>query len=152
MWRFKVLYEPAMFPDVYLLIGAMSSGGTASPDGLLIGTELFSAGPGVPTDELSAWEKTVVKSANLLPSIITHELMHFQQRIAPRMLLDHAIKEGSADFLASLVVEGNFNEQIYAYGYAHEAELKKEFFAKMQGEDLSGWLYGGEAGEAGQRP
>jgi hypothetical protein len=150
MRSFKAIYDQALFPDVYFVMGAMNSGGTASSHGLLIGTEIFSSGNGVPSDELSPWLKTVVKSSDLLPSIVTHELMHFQQHLDPDTLLGHAIKEGSADFLASLVVQGNFNEHIYAYGYAHEAELKKEFFTRMHGSDMKGWLYGG--GLADGRP
>lgn len=151
MRRFKAIYDDALFPDVYMVIGAMNSGGTASEDGLLIGTEIFSANSGVPTDELGPWIKSAVKPPELLPSIVTHELMHFQQRLRPVALLDHAIKEGSADFLASLVVQGNFNEHVYTYGYAHEAELKQEFFARMDGTDMTGWLYSG-GGKGGERP
>lgn len=151
MRKFKGMYDKATFPDVYFLIGAMNAGGTASPDGLLIGTEMLGRAPGVPTDELVGWHKTAINSFVAMPSLVTHELMHFQQKMAPQTLLGHAIKEGGADFLASLLVQGNFNERIYTYGYAHEAELKQEFFAAMKGSDMSQWLYGG-ANEATGRP
>ena len=151
MRKFKGMYDKATFPDVYFVIGAMNSGGTSSQDGLLIGTEMFTMAPGVPRDELSPWQKTGISSFAVMPSLVTHELMHFQQKMTPQTLLGHAIKEGGADFLASLVVQGNFNEKIYNYGYAHEAELKNEFFAAMRGGDTSHWLYGGE-NEATGRP
>ncbi len=151
MRKFKDMYDKATFPDVYFLIGAMNSGGTASQDGLLIGTEMFTMAPGVPTEELTPWHKNVINSFALMPSLVTHELMHFQQKMSPQNLLGHTIKEGGADFVASLVVQGNFNEKLYAYGYAHEAQLKQEFFAAMRGSDLSKWLYGG-ANEAIGRP
>lgn len=151
MRKFKTLYDKATFPDVYFLIGNLNSGGTASPDGLLIGTEMFGRAPGVPTDELTPWLKSAINPPTLMPSLVTHELMHFQQKMTPQTLLGHSIKEGGADFLTSLVIKSNFNERIYAYGYAHEAELKKEFFAAMKGSDLSKWLYGG-GDEATGRP
>ena len=43
---------------------------------------------------------------------------------------------------AQLIAEGNFNQATYDYGYAHEAELWKQFRAEMGGEDASRWLYG----------
>ncbi len=151
MRKFKGLYDKATFPDVYFLIGNMNSGGMATPDGLMIAAEMYGGVPGVPTDELTPWLKSVINPPALLPSLVTHELMHFQQRLSPETLLGHSIKEGGADFLASLVIKDNFNERIYDYGYVHEAELKREFFADMRGSDLSHWLYGGE-NEATGRP
>ncbi|HEX6881595.1 MAG TPA: DUF2268 domain-containing putative Zn-dependent protease, partial [Terriglobales bacterium] len=140
--RFKKIYPDALFPDVYFVIGAMNSGGTYSGNGLLLGAELHGLGAGVPTDELTAWEKSVVKPYTVLPNIISHELMHFQQKHEANTLLGKAIHEGSADFLASLVSDGNFNEITYQYGYAHEAELWKQFKSEMLGSDTSKWLYG----------
>ncbi len=140
--KFKKIYPDALFPDVYFVIGAMNSGGTYSENGLLLGAELHGMGAGVPTDELSAWEKSVVKPYTVLPNIISHELMHFQQKHEAKTLLGKAIHEGSADFLASLVSEGNFNEVTYQYGYAHEGELWRQFKSEMLGSDTSKWLYG----------
>src|SRR5262249_26050162 len=87
------------------------------------------------------WHKNAVKSSQDLPSIIAHELMHFQQRHTPRTLLGKAFREGSADFLASLIASGNFNQRTYDYAYAHEAELWKAFQLEMNGTDISNWLY-----------
>ncbi|NHZ36982.1 DUF2268 domain-containing protein [Massilia rubra] len=150
MRRFKALYPQAMFPDIYFVIGRLSAGGTASTDGLLIGTEMYGRGPDVPTGELDAWLQAGTSTIDTLPAIVTHELMHFQQRLDPQTLLGHAIKEGSCDFLASLVTKGKFNEAIYRYGYANEAQLKKEFLAAMDGADLKRWLYSGAP--EGDRP
>jgi hypothetical protein len=143
MHAFKGLYDKALFPDIYFVIGGLSSGGTASADGLIIGTEIFSRAPGVPSDELSPGMAAASKSASYLPSIVVHELMHFQQDNAGNTLLAGAIKEGAADFLMSLMVKGNFNEHVYGYGYANEAQLKSEFAAVMDGTAFDGWLYSG---------
>jgi hypothetical protein len=139
---FKALYADAMFPDVTFVVGALDSGGTSSSNGLLIGVDLFGGGPGVPLEELDGWHRSVIHAHTDLPSIIAHELIHFQQRHEARTLLGKAFHEGSADFLASLIAEGNFNQATYDYGYAHEAELWKQFRAEMGGEDASRWLYG----------
>lgn len=150
MRRFKALYPAAMFPDVYFLIGRLNTGGTASPDGLLIGAEMYARGPGVPTGELDAWLASGTAEVDKIAAIVAHELMHFQQHLDPDTLLGHAIKEGSCDFLASLVHDGKFNEPVYRYGYANEAQLKKEFLAEMDGSDFKRWLYSGAP--EGERP
>jgi len=139
---FKALYADAMFPDVYFVVGALDSGGTSSSNGLLLGVDLFGGGPGVPTDEMGPWHRAVLHTPADLPSIVAHELIHFQQTHAPRTLLEKAFHEGSADFLAALIAEGNFNRATYDYGYAHGAELWRQFRAEMEGTDASRWLYG----------
>lgn len=140
--RFKALYAEATFPDVTFVIGAMNSGGTSAASGLLIGLDLFGRGPGTPMEEMDDWHRAVLHATADLPNIIAHELMHFQQKHEPRTLLGKVFHEGSADFLASLISEGNFNQAAYDYGYAHEADLWKAFQADMGGTDSSRWLYG----------
>lgn len=140
--RFKALYDDAVFPDVYFVMGTLDSGGTSTSNGLLIGADMFGLGPGVPMDELNAWQREVIHPPDVLPSLIAHELIHFQQTHEGSSLLARAFHEGSADFLASLISGGTFNQAAYAYGYAHEAELWKRFQAERQGTETSAWLYG----------
>src|SRR6266699_660250 len=49
------LYPVARFPNIYFLIGTLSTGGTTSRSGMLIGTEQSASGPDTPLDELPAW-------------------------------------------------------------------------------------------------
>jgi uncharacterized protein YjaZ len=128
----------------------MSSGGTSTPSGLVMGVELFGRGPGVPMDEMNDWHRAVIQDTAVLASITAHELIHFQQKPGAHALLDRAFTEGSADFIASLISKGNFNKHIYKYGYGHEAALWKQFRAEMAGSDVSNWLYGGTP--RGDRP
>ncbi|AZP11527.1 gliding motility protein GldB-related protein [Undibacterium parvum] len=145
--KFKSMYPQALFPDVYFVIGALSSGGTATSEGLLIGTEMITRTDAVPIDELSPWLKAGTKSIDLLPNLVVHELMHFQQQYNGSDLLSSAIKEGAADFLASLISEGNFNAHIYTYGYANEATLKQEFLSDMREKNRARWLYNGSSSD-----
>ncbi|HZU54031.1 MAG TPA: hypothetical protein VFF77_09070 [Holophagaceae bacterium] len=141
----KALYPDATFPDVYLTVGAMNSGGTASSQGLLLGVELFGRGPGVPIGELDPWLASVVKGPDDLPKIIAHELIHFQQPgDGNHTLLAECLREGSADFLGELISGGLSNTNIRDYGLAHEAELWKAFRADMDGQDTSRWMYQGK--------
>jgi hypothetical protein len=148
--KFKAIYDDATFADIYFVMGALNSGGTANSDGLIMGTEMFSRDASVPIDELSPWLRNGTKTAALIPNITIHELMHTQQQVPENTLLAAALKEGTADFLASLVSKGNFNEITYDYGYRHEAALKQAFAEDMPRNDRKRWF--GTASMDGDRP
>lgn len=131
--KFRQLYPAAVFPDVYFVIGAKNSGGTAFKGGLIIGAEMF----GNPNNKIAPR-----LDIDLLDDVVVHELMHFQQNYAADYsLLAQSIKEGAADFLCELVTGTHSNKQIFEYGDVHEAELWNEFKVRMDSNDWSGWLY-----------
>ena len=76
----KKLYPDAVFPDVYFVIGRLTSGGTTSDRGLLIGAEMYGRTAETPTDELSEWLQQVLAPVEDIPHIVAHELIHFQQK------------------------------------------------------------------------
>ncbi len=143
------LYQGSVFPNVYFAIGALGTGGTTGRAGLFIGTELFALAPDSPMDALTFWQRSVVKPLNVIPGIVAHELVHYQQRqLSTNTLLAQSINEGSADFVAELLSGINTNAHIRAYGDAHEQELWAEFRNEMQGSDVSRWLYNGGSATA----
>src|SRR5262249_40841833 len=102
--RLHELYPAAVFPNVYFVIGRMSSAGTSSESGLLIGAEMFGRTLDMPSSELTEWHRQVLKNMDELPGVVAHELIHFEQKIPePVNLLGAAIQEGSADFLGELI-------------------------------------------------
>ncbi|HEV2146335.1 MAG TPA: DUF2268 domain-containing putative Zn-dependent protease [Longimicrobiaceae bacterium] len=135
-YALEYLYPAAVFPDIYFVIGRLSAGGTASGRGLLVGTEMF-------------------RDAEGLRSIVSHELIHFQQKAsgqyaaaeAAPTLLAVAVLEGSADFIAELISGVRGNAQAQAYGRVHECEIWRDFQQQMHGKDLGGWFYGDPPGE-----
>jgi hypothetical protein len=164
--RFKKLYPAAVFPDVYFLIGVSNTGGTASGNGLLIGTELFSLTAQTPRDELSGWLKnifataekdekqlqaridgflnTAFKPVEKLPAIVAHESCHFNQKFAePKTLLGKSIQEGSCDFVGEMISGETINPEQKAFGDRHEAALWREFEAEMDGTNFRNWMYNG---------
>jgi hypothetical protein len=147
------LYPAAVFPDTYVLIGRLSSGGTLTDRALLIGGEMHGMTPETPTDELTDWLRTVLKPVDAIPHIVAHELIHYQQRY-PRQerptLLSQSIREGSADFLAELISGAHINTHVHAWADPRAAELWAEFRERMHGTDMAGWLYGGN--DATERP
>jgi len=62
--RFRELYAEARFPPIYFVIGRLTSGGTTSGRGLLIGTEVNSLGPDVNTSEISPSFRRAMGSAD----------------------------------------------------------------------------------------
>jgi len=92
--KLKSIYPDAVFPDVYLLIGRMNSGGTYTANALLIGVDMYGITPTTPKDELSDWHKQVLKPIDEIPYIVAHELIHYQQKYpkGERTLLSASIR------------------------------------------------------------
>jgi len=121
--KLKTLYPPAVFPDVYFVIGRFNSGGTSSRHGLLIGAEKY-------------------RDPSRLPSIVSHELIHYQQHCDAPTLLEHSFIEGSADFVGEMISGTQINGPAHAYGLAHEHELWQEFTPHFADRELYPWMYG----------
>ncbi|KAA9338347.1 hypothetical protein F0P96_05800 [Hymenobacter busanensis] len=142
--KIKELYPAARFPDVYFVIGRFSSAGTVSPNGLLLGADQLSNGPGVPLDELSVRGRAILSPVALVPVIVAHEHIHYIQKDSPDLtLLRGAINEGMADFLAEVVTGTNPNARIHAYGNAHEAEIWADFKKEMTSTNWNNWIGNG---------
>lgn len=145
--RLQALVPDVTLPPVYLLVGRLTSGGTASPHGMLIGAEMSARGPDVPVDELSETQRSMVgdRPPQQLTGLVVHEAVHTMQRQdGGSTLLDQVLKEGMADFMASLALgDSSYRSASYqVYGRANEARLKREFQRSLvRKEDSSTWLY-----------
>ena len=147
--KLKEIYSSATFPDVYFLIGQLSSGGTSSNSGLLMGAEMFSRSASVPTAELNDWERSVIAPASDIPPLVAHESIHFQQRFAAQGgLLCACLIEGGADFVGKLSSGRLIARMEETHKWANERErvLWIEFQKEMDGKDTSHWLYGNSGG------
>lgn len=121
--KLKLLYPAAVFPDVYFVIGRFNSGGTSSRHGLLIGAEKY-------------------PDPSRLPSIVSHELIHYQQHCDAPTLLEHSFIEGSADFVGEMISGAQINGPAHTYGLAQEHELWQEFTPHFADRELYPWMYG----------
>ncbi len=147
------LYPAARFPNIYFLIGTLSTGGTTARSGMLIGTEQSASGPDTPLDELPAWAQKGFPTHRFesLVGLVVHEAVHTQQKPMPPgqhdNLLRHAMGEGIADFLSELAVgpwAANTPRQIY--GRAHEHDVWVDFQDEMEiaGDSIIRmWMYNG---------
>jgi uncharacterized protein YjaZ len=148
----KALYEDAVFPDIYFMIGRWSSAGTVSFNGLLIGTDQYAGGHGVPLYELNAWENRNLKGVEQIPALVSHELVHFIQfKRDDTTLLSAALAEGMADFIGEKISGVNVLKWLHEFANKREAEIWKEFKAEMFLNRYNNWL-GNGSNETPQRP
>jgi hypothetical protein len=147
--RMRVLYPKGELPPVYFVIGAMNSGGTTSDAGLLIGVDMYGKHPDTDLAGFGTWHRTVLAGPDLLPAIVVHELVHSLQPSArsSTTLLDAVLREGTADLVAEMAYGRHINAAAHAWGRANECVLWREFEPRMDGMDLKGFLYGGQAAD-----
>jgi Predicted Zn-dependent protease (DUF2268) len=145
--RYAELYPDAKFPPVYFVIGRLTSGGTVSNRGLLIGTEVYSKGPGVDTSEINPPFVRAMGTIDRIPLIVVHELTHTQQKQGgtakvPK-LLAQCIGEGAADFMTELVAGSTINAYAKEWADARHDELFQRLARDIAANpnDSSHWIY-----------
>lgn len=145
----KALYPEALFPDVYFVIGRLNSGGTRTRRGLILGVEMESRTPDLPTEELNDWLRQVLLPVEAIPTVVAHELIHFQQKDPESKpdLLFSTLREGVADFLGEKICGEHMNGHIHDWADPRAEELWREFYPRRHGLDRTGWLYGGGTDE-----
>jgi hypothetical protein len=136
----RKIYAEASMPHVYFVIGRISSGGTATSNGIIIGYETFSR------NEVTTSGGRKSLSLDMIPSIVAHEAIHFQQKNekGSNTLLKISLLEGGADFIADLMGYNqvkHLNGNVYEYGEQHEKELWEKFKLEKDNLDYSDWLY-----------
>ncbi|HEV8038963.1 MAG TPA: DUF2268 domain-containing putative Zn-dependent protease [Bryobacteraceae bacterium] len=145
--RYRELYPEAHFPAVYFVIGRLTSGGTTSDRGLLIGAEVNSLGKDVDTSEIKPSFVRAMGPGGRIPLIVIHELTHTQAKpvssakVPP--MLAHCISEGAADFMTELVAASSINAYSKEWADARRDELFQRFARDMAARpnDSSKWLY-----------
>lgn len=140
MARMTSIYPEATFPDVYLLIGVLTSGGTSTGAGLLLGVEMSAAAPDSPLGELSPGMQGLIAQADVLPHIVLHELVHANQDMSGTWtVLRNVLVEGGADFLADLAMPGGPEAHYTTWARAHERAVWTRFMAEKDATDYSEW-------------
>ena len=139
--RLKRLYSDIEFPKhVYFVVGPQRGAGMSSAHGIILAAEMFATPPGTPYGYNKAYPSDVA-------FVVVHETIHFNQTFQPgehSTLLQNVVTEGSADFIASLVLPEPDVRQYtdrWHYGCAHETALAARF-AVDQGMTSTGpWMY-----------
>lgn len=140
--KLKRLYPDAKFPDVVFVMGAFTSGGTVSPNGLLLGINQMSSGPGVELGEVAPRTRMLMNQSAYLPSIVAHELIHFQQDSmrGDTTNLKYAIVEGMADFIGELISGKVANPELHGWAKGKEVRIWSRFKAEMLNNDYNAWI------------
>lgn len=139
----QAIYPEAYFPPVTFVVGRLNSGGTAGPEGMLIGLDVWSWEEGIPLDGVSEGFQKVLTSFSLddLPYVVVHEQVHAMQSYAgDRTLLLVTLEEGSADFLAHLAKPDQPRAPYYNWGLENEARIWKRFEEEMIDGDVGDWI------------
>jgi hypothetical protein len=146
------IHPDAVFPPVFFLVGDFSAGGLTRPVGLLISVETYAPTPTVERSEFPD-STQLPPSADGIPHLVAHELVHYQQAMAQgieayraifgerQTLLRISIREGSADFIAELISGGHTNPRAHEYGLRHERELWTAFKMEMHQRELGDWMF-----------
>lgn len=144
-YAFKYLYPDAVFPDVYSFVwDFFHSGSTVSDAGLLIATETQTISNNTPMDQFPEIHRRMIRSFTLknLTPVVVHESVHLQQPdLETTTLLERAIREGSADYLAELATDRNPSQAVHDYANPKEQELWKRFQKVMLGNENGDWIH-----------
>lgn len=140
--KFKSLYKGAMFPDVYFVIGAFTSGGTVSNAGLLLGINQSCLDSHIPLGELSFRQRTRIGDFQTLPNVVAHELIHYQQDGMKRdtTTLSYVLREGMADFMAELISGKAPGVALYAWATGKEQQIWGKFKKDMNYNRYDNWI------------
>lgn len=139
--RMKALDPDIKFPKhVYFVVGPQKGAGMNSDNGIILAADMFATPPGTPY----AYNKIY---PGYVPFSVVHETVHFNQVYETgdsSTILQQTVNEGSADFIASLVIaqpEVRQNTDRWQYGCAHEAELDARFEKDRDSTQTSPWFF-----------
>lgn len=140
--KLKEIYSQAKFPNVYFVVGAFTSGGTVSNNGLLIGLNQYYSSEEVALNEFDFKFKSRLSNWSVLPNIIAHELIHFQQDglKKEKTTLSYVIKEGMADFIGELISGATANQDLHKWAKGKEKSIWSKFTTDMYLDKYDNWI------------
>ena len=144
--KLRRLYPEAQFPPVTIAVGRGKPVGVSDETGVMIGLEALCA---VPYFDANVEDRFV--------HVIAHEYAHTQQALtAPALynkkdptVLEVALVEGAAEFVAEITAGGVANPGIRAEAKGHKTEIETAFVADEDKTDLSHWFYNGSLQKPG---
>jgi hypothetical protein len=159
--EFSRLYPDFDPPNICFAISPVATGGTATEGLIFLGTEIAAVDPDkVDVSEIKGFMSYVFQNSNGdITSLVTHELLHSQQPNIDNInksLLSQAIIEGSADFIATLILgRQTMSNAVFEFGEKNQKELWAEFTTDMETNktyDETSWFYNYSEVRPGGRP
>jgi Predicted Zn-dependent protease (DUF2268) len=132
--------------NAYFLIGGLKKGGIINKNDILIASEVATTNKATNLSELSQNKRERMLLNKDLLFILTHEYVHLQQNKALSdstiNVLTFSLKEGSANFIASLITRQNIPASYMGYGNSNEKKIWFVFKEEMYSNELNQWIWG----------
>ncbi|MBF0598433.1 gliding motility protein GldB-related protein [Faecalibacter rhinopitheci] len=141
--KFQKIYPDFNPPKIYFTIGNLKGGGTVINGNLIIGSELASSDKTVDYSELPNNYQDRMKINSGILFLTAHELVHTQQNLNSSdnaNLLGQCLKEGSADFIAELILNKKVEAPYIDFGNKNQCEIWNRFNIEMYSYDFQNWL------------
>ena len=145
--KLRALYPSLKPARVYFTMGALMTNGMTLDDVVFIGSEVAMADSTVVTEELPGRLGQNLRAyfdSNPIEHIAflnVHEYVHTQQGPFGETLLQVALQEGVAEFIAALATGGDSPTPAVAFGAANEVRVKARFATEMFSPNTNDWLY-----------
>ena len=149
--RLKAIYPAATFPDLYFAVGKFEVGGSQFGNVLYVGAELLCASENPPLAEIRPDLRGAVSPVATVSTASIHEIIHGQQQ--PRAYptnLAGALREGAAEYLAFRLTGRLGARAAFAYGWPHEAALRRQFALEAEKPIAAKWFLATPDAAAGQ--
>jgi hypothetical protein len=149
--RFRDIYPTDKPMHVNYVVGPMVAGGIQDASGVIIAAEVYGLSGDTDMSEFNS-RRRMFSPQDITP-IVIHEFVHSLQVDVQgrdtylsiygdkKSLLAIAIREGSADFLASLAAGETMNNAAHEFGNRREAELWALFKEDMLNAETGDWLF-----------
>jgi hypothetical protein len=146
--NFKKIYPLYSYPKVFCTIGNMLIGGFNSDDSnVIVGVELAAGTKSAKTEALNDYLKVFTQGNPGIRYLLTHEIVHTQQTHGYQQnmnLTGICIMEGSADFIADLLLKRKNSMPYSLYGRKYNNVIKRSFIKDKLESDQSifnKWIY-----------
>lgn len=143
--KLKTIYPDLKPAQLYLCMGLGNSGGKPIGSDLVIGRELALGDSSINTTEYKSQDKQdyyASRASSDLQFVAVHEYIHTQQKpFINNSVLKQAIREGSCDFIAELVIETPLDFDYIRYGYSNAKTVKQAFRKELLSPIMDNWFY-----------
>lgn len=156
--KFRQLYPPMQSGKIYLGMGNFRTNGTTVDSMVLFGAEMAFTDSTVHTSEFPPsyqYFKDYIRDYDPIHNVrflAAHEFVHTQQVEAYNTsLLAIALREGSAEFIASLCMESPSVVPAVAYGQDHRDTVFQRFKQELFNQHPGWWVWSGAPNPFRQR-
>jgi hypothetical protein len=156
--KFRQLYPPMQSGKIYLGMGNFRTNGTTVDSMVLFGAEMAFTDTTVNTSEFPPsyqYFKDYIRDYDPIHNVrflAAHEFVHTQQVEAYNTsLLAIVLREGSAEFIASLCMESPSVVPAIAYGDANRDTVFQRFKQELFNQHPAWWVWSGAPNPFGQR-